>query len=37
MVIGERQDKHIKETSITDSLGRIIVEPEVEEQFTCVS
>jgi hypothetical protein len=36
MVIGERQDKHIKETSITDSFGRIIVEPEVEEQFTCI-
>jgi hypothetical protein len=36
MVIGERQDKHIKETSITDAFGRIIVEPEVEEQFTCI-
>jgi hypothetical protein len=36
MVIGERQDIHIKQTCITDSLGRIIVEPEVEEQFTCV-
>ena len=36
MVIGERQDKHIKETSITDTFGRIIVEPEVEEQFTCI-
>jgi hypothetical protein len=36
MIIGERQDKHIKDTSITDSVGRIITEPEVEEQFTCV-
>ena len=35
MVIGERQDKHIKDTSITDSLGRIITEPEVEAPFTC--
>ena len=37
MVIGERQDKHIKDTSITDSLGRIITEPEVEAPFTCIS
>jgi hypothetical protein len=35
MVIGERQDKHIKDTSITDSLGRIITETVVDEPFTC--
>ena len=35
MVIGERQDKHIKDTSITDTLGRIITETEVDEPFTC--
>jgi hypothetical protein len=35
MVIGERQDKHIKDTSITDSLGRIITETIVDEPFTC--
>jgi hypothetical protein len=35
MVIGERQDKHIKDTSITDCLGRIITETEVDEPFIC--
>jgi hypothetical protein len=36
MVIGERQDEHMVNGSITDSNGRIIVEPEIEEQFTCI-
>lgn len=36
MVIGERHDEHMISGSITDSNGRIIVEPEVEEQFICV-
>jgi hypothetical protein len=32
MVIGERQDKHMKETDWTDADGHVIVEPVIEEE-----
>ena len=31
MVVGERQDKEIKESELTDDNGKIIVEPTIEE------
>jgi hypothetical protein len=30
MVVGERQDQHMKDTSWTDSDGKVILEPEQE-------
>jgi hypothetical protein len=36
MVIGERHDQHMFDTEWTDSCGRVITEPELAEERTCL-